>query len=357
MIDMIFNLYKVKYVMMDQWFTNLQNKDVTVYIDLEPILNKLCASNIKKYLISNKEAHEIEFISSVINLASHYKWYFTKKKINAKIVLYIQHPFKLTKMYNRLYVDDYKHAYEYRYNKNPEHMGISKVIDDAIPYTQTILEYIENVYLIKSNEIESSMIPYIISKEERFNNTHGIVVSTDKYSLQYLSKGFDIIIPKRDESTVIQGNGDKFVFEENHFLAPLNNVSYNHVSFILSMIGSSSKSINSIKGIGLKSACKMINKAIELKIISNNTDNLSLLLNLTKEEIKDNIIKNHYCISLDAQYSILNTSDFFKINNQIKDKFDNESLKMINDEVFTKYPLNIMEITAKPYTSSARVKF
>jgi hypothetical protein len=58
------------------------------------------------------------------------------------------------------------------------------------------------------------------------------------------------------------------------------------------------------------------------------------------------LLNNFYCIDLDTQFQMLNIKDLYTINEQIVDKFDNASLKNINDQYFGSYPLYLLELTA-----------
>ena len=57
-------------------------------------------------------------------------------------------------------------------------------------------------------------------------------------------------------------------------------------------------------------------------------------------------MNNFYCTDIDFQLLSLNTRDHYNIISQLKDKFDNVSLKKINDKYFTEYPLQLIEVTS-----------
>ena len=113
MLNPYFNLFKVKYEIL----TNLlrESKDIkvslkdniNVYIDLEPILIKLANTYINDYIKSGDKSIVYEFISNIVNLAAHYRWFFTKHKLTSRI--YLCMPSITTKEFkNTAYHSDYR---------------------------------------------------------------------------------------------------------------------------------------------------------------------------------------------------------------------------------------------------------
>jgi len=68
-----------------------------------------------------------------------------------------------------------------------------------------------------------------------------------------------------------------------------------------------------------------------------------------KKTTKEQILVNFQCTDIYSQYNRLNKKDIYDVLDQLKDKFDNVSLKKINDKYFEDFPLMIQEITAVPY--------
>jgi uncharacterized radical SAM superfamily Fe-S cluster-containing enzyme len=124
------------------------------------------------------------------------------------------------------------------------------------------------------------------------------------------------------------------------------NVDSRYYTFILSLLGDKYRNIEKIKRVGLANIIKMINKALKENIISDDVFNINILSNIIKEEYRQMLLNNFYCIDLDTQFQMLNIKDLYTINEQIVDKFDNASLKNINDQYFGSYPLYLLELTA-----------
>jgi len=66
------------------------------------------------------------------------------------------------------------------------------------------------------------------------------------------------------------------------------------------------------------------------------------------------LILNYNLTDIESQYNRLNKKDLFSIYDQLKDKLDNVSLKKINNKLFIKDPLMLVEITTIPYKGNVK---
>lgn len=347
-MDVIFNLFKVKYTKLDELIMRHckeigPDSKVNVFINLEPVLKKLVAANIDEYLKVKTEEKSFELISNIINLAAHYRLFFTKNKLYSKIYLYLNYPFK-TNYKNRLINPDYRKNYQHKYTRDTKTLVLSNSLENVLPFVKIILEYIEGVYLIESDYIESALVPLIVTKQYP-SNALNFIVTTDKYEYQYVNKGFYIIRPKQDDSYIVsRGNLIEMLKLEEKVITD-KTVKPDLYPFILSLLGDKYRNIEKIKRVGLSSILKMINTAIENNIIGKEVTNINILSNIVKEEYRGMILSNYYCIDLDTQYNLLNYKDLYQITSQIVDKFDNIALKKINDQYFNNYPIYLLELT------------
>ena len=53
---------------------------------------------------------------------------------------------------------------------------------------------------------------------------------------------------------------------------------------------------------------------------------------------------NYYCIDLVRQVDVVNQTAMMMLDDQIINKFDNDSLKKLNDGLFNDYPFNLQEL-------------
>jgi len=349
-MEVFFNMYKVKFsklleLMRENEDINISSNDsVNIFINLETILLKLCNPETIQHIIINKNS-KIEFIANIINLAAHYRLFFTKYKISSKVYLYMP---SLDSIYkNSLYNKEYRMYSVFKFSEGAGNLPLYKLINDTIQFIQLIIEYIDGVYFIDSHSIENSLVPFIIN-EEFDDNKKNFIITGDLYDLQYVNHNCNIIIPKGDESFICtQKNTIKYL-KMIYDCKGTYNFTSNFIPFIISIIGSKYRNIYSIKGLGMKTTFKTIQKALDSKLVSNNIDNIHLLLNIIKPNIRDSIMQNYKCVDLCYQYSQLNKKDIYDIISQVKDRFDNIALKKINDKYFIEYPIMLQEITSNP---------
>lgn len=345
-MDVIFNLFKIKYTKLDELLTKhcttlKPNSNINLFINFESLMKKLYNSNIMEYLKVCKNKEE-EIISNIINLAAHYRLFFSKNKIYSKIYFYMGFPFK-SHYKNKLINPDYRKLYNEKYSKGNEIFVFSELLNNTIPIVKIIFEYIEGVYFINSNLIEPSLIPYIITKDS-MNNTFNLILSKEKYDYQYVNKDFYLLNPKQENSYIIDSqNIIENVKIDNKVYNDLT-VSSKYLSFILSLLGDKYRNIEKIKSIGLSGVIKSINKAIEQNKIGENVFNINILSNIIKEEYRKDLLNNFYCTDIDTQYSMLNIKDIYSITEQLIDKFDNVQLKKLNDQYFINSPIYLMEL-------------
>ena len=74
------------------------------------------------------------------------------------------------------------------------------MITETIPFLHLITEYIDGVYFIESSQVENSLVPYIIEKEN--NNKINFIISGDIYDIQMVNHNFNVILPKGDNSFI-----------------------------------------------------------------------------------------------------------------------------------------------------------
>jgi len=349
-MEMYFNLFKVRFntlldLMRKNSDINIRSDDtVHIYINLEPILIKLCNPEVIQHITVSKNA-KIEFIANVINLAAHYRLFFTKYKIDSKVFLYM--PSFDSEYKNTIYNKDYRMYFRYKFSEASGNLLLYKLIEDVIPFIHLITEYIQGVYFIESKNVENSLIPYMIN-EELEADTKNIIVTGDLYDLQYVNHDCSVIIPKGDKSFICTENNVMKYLASIYQCRGTYNLTSNFIPFILSIIGSKYRNIYSIKGLGMKTVYKTLQKAVDEKMISSSIDNIHLLLNVIKQSMRKDILQNYYCIDFAHQYKQLTKKDKYDIMTQLKDKFDNIALKQINDKYFIEYPIMLQEITANP---------
>lgn len=343
-MDRTFNLFKVRFNVLDDLFSRqckyiTKDSRVNVFINMEPVLRKLLSVTNEDYSRVSK-INLKEFTSNIINLAAHYRLFFAKNKLYSRIYVYIPTP--QSAYINSTFIEEYRQGYYHNMTKNAKYKNLGNVISDSQEIVQLISEYIEGVYFIESGSIENSVIPYIINSENN-DNFHNFIVSNDPYDFQYANLGFDIIVPKKEDSYIV--NKDNLIrclktrerVETDLEPGPL------VYPFILSIMGDKRRSIPKISRMGLMTILKTIDKAISNNIITDRTFNINLLSSIVRDDYSSILLNNFYATDIKSQYSRLGQYDTYFISKQIKDKYDEESLKKINDLYFSETPIMLLE--------------
>jgi hypothetical protein len=341
-------IFKIKYAKLDELFTRYcpeinPSSKVNLFINLEPVLKKLSAANVDDYLKVKNSEKIYEMIANIINLATHYRMFFTKNKIYSKIYLYMGHPFNTTYL-NQEILSDYRKDYKHKYSKDDKFFVLSSTMHNAIETAKIILEYVEGVYLLTSDSIEPAVIPKIIMEENK-DSAVNIILTNDRYEYQYVNKGCYILRPKQNDSYMVtKENVIRIIKQEEKVSSDLE-VGSNFIPFMLSLHGDKSRNIGKLKGLGISGLIKILDKAIKENLIGKDVSNINILERIVKPEYLTLLRTNYLCTDIDAQYMRLNVRNIYDITTQVVDKFDNVQLKRMNDEFFRQYPIHLLELT------------
>ena len=209
---------------------------------------------------------------------------------------------------------------------------------------KTILNYIEGVNFITSGIIEPSVIPLVISKHFRTEINKNFLITDDRYDYQYIKEYFIILKPRMDKSLLIDSLNVMDVLKSRTKCNNIPNPDINFLPFIISILGDKYRNIDKIKGLGVSRIYNKINEGLKSNIITNDIENINSLACLVSEEFQNDFLINYMTTSIFEQYKKISDMEEKYILNQILDKHDGGYLKVINEDYFNEYPLNIIEI-------------
>jgi uncharacterized protein YjgD (DUF1641 family) len=106
------------------------------------------------------------------------------------------------------------------------------------------------------------------------------------------------------------------------------------------------RNIDKIKGFGISKIYGEINKGLGNNLITNDIENLNSLINIVPENFQNDFAINYMTTSIFEQYKKLSDVEIKYILNQLIDKYDGGYMKVLNDEYYMEYPLNIIEINS-----------
>lgn len=351
--SMCFSLLKIKYVEYDEYLTRLNkispNDKVNVFINFETILKFLSTvKDIDKKVYSTNDFKEI-MVSNMLNLCAHYRRFFRGNGLETRVFLYFtgldSDRFNETDLY-----DDYRSYYLCKYLTNPRFALIGEeLIDSIIPMVKTIANFIPGVYVVEGKNIEGSLIPMIIAKnDESWKN---VIVTGDILEAMYMYEPNFIthIIRRSPLRSSVSGTIEEVVKNilRKQESEPITNL-YSNQSFytlLLSVLGEKYRSIDGISGMGYGITTKLIQKGIDEHVITQNTTRVELLSKLFSEKQQEEFITNFRCLHLPSMYDTLAKTQKYSILSQLEDRVDNSSLLRLNGKEFYKHPLMLEELT------------
>lgn len=359
-LDAIFNLHKVKFSKLDILFKDVDVQSainrVNVFINIESIYHMFHNSYMEDQLTvmdseELKDTHA-NIISNTINLASHYRLFFTKNKISTNIVFYMNDHNRYTKLNNTMHVKKYRSKYVYDYTENAEFELVNSLLESATKALDNIVDYIDGVYFITSDRIESSIIPMVMVDEKIIDGQLNIMVTRDQYDLQYVNKKFLIVYPMKDDGSRLVTEDNLYdVFRAKDELKETYKLPSYLYSFMLSVIGDKRRSIGKIKGVGLNTIYKNLAKLFKtLDISEDEYISFEQLAISIKEDPtnpsgnREKVINNYLAVDIDRQMSMVSPAQKTSIETQVIDRYDATALKSINDRYFDTCPINIIEL-------------
>lgn len=371
-IDMHANAFKVKYIYLDKLFNGkLEEKvkgkqvveTVNLYINFESLYNAVRNRHVEKYIMAaNKKELNHAYrcmISNFINVAAHYRKYFTNKHIKTRIFFYYNEiPEKLDDMMynNSSMIPEYRHHFFKSINRM-DRVVINSIIQESIQFMKIITEYIDDVFMIGTNALESSLVPMVIDMENKHPANVNIVISRDMYDLQYVNKNWLVISKFKDQPILItKRNVIKYLRFRNKY-DKLNRIVHPHLlTFILSCLGDRKRGIPGVKGFGFTKTYRALCELYDLGYLNDEDVDTMEIANLTHvmntneiklfkaEDLATELMRSYRVTDLDMQYKFVSDIQRERIFDQLINKIDPDALVDINETYFTDYPLMLMEL-------------
>ena len=346
-----FNLLKLKYAVYDESLSAMNflepTDKVNVFINLETVWKNISMiMDLEKKIIVQHDFKEI-IISNILNLAAHYKRFFTSNNLDTKVYLY--HTDLTSEEFDQFkYNEDYRAYYLTKFNDNPKFALFSeRLIYDIIPDVKAYCEFIPGVYYISSKNIEGSLVPYIIAKSDP--SRKNLIIGGELYDTQYsqidrfvnhyIHRNFNVNRVYSDLNGYILDITKKEKDEDDLNKAFSN---YNFYCGLLAILGNKVRSIDSISGFGPITFKKYLVDAINKNDISEDTSNPEIIGNIFNDgETKEEFVNNFYCSSILAMYDELSASEKVSVLNQLLDRSDRNALESINKLKFGNHPINL----------------
>ena len=359
-IDAIFNLHKVRFAKLGKLFQEVEVKkvinSVNVFINIEAIYHMFHTSITEDSIVAMDKQERKDFfaniVSNTINLAAHYRLFFTKNKVKSNIVFYFNIPSSSNDYYNNSNIDGYRSKYVYDYNGNCKYEIINSYLSQAIPMIKSICDYLDGIYFVTSNRIESSLIPHVLVENKCLDGQINIMVSKDMYDLQYVNKQYLLIYPYKEETRLITSSNLFDIVKEKEECKSEEKLPSYLYPFMMSVSGNKRRNIPKVRGVGFATIYKNIAKLFKKLDISYDEyvcfEQLALCIKESpgdeSNRNKNLVVNNYMSVDLDRQLACIPTIQISDITSQLIDKYDNISLEEVNNKYFTTCPIHISEL-------------
>lgn len=349
-----FNIMKIKYNMYDQSFDELgligPNDSVNVFINLESVLHHLSTiRDLDKKLVTETD-YPIIMTADILNLAAHYKRFFRDNRLPTRVFLYMT-DLDSTSFKESKFNEDYRSYYLTKFNDNPRYYELTNTLKSQIlPDAKQICEFLPDIHLITTKNIDSSVLPAIIAK--KYPGSKNVIVTGDIYETQYVyypSFGVHYIrkSPMYSSTTWTLKGFLKEIFKREPDETTETNILRN-LSFydtMLSSFGDRPRSIDPIRRIGAISTLKLFRSALTERKLEYDTESIELIKEIFPDDAQEEITDNFYQYSIPWKEKELTDADIFSVDSQIVNRFDNNSLLKLNATRFYNHQLMLEELT------------
>lgn len=349
-IDPMFNARKIKFTVLDK--LKILESDTTrvhVYINLESVFNRIIQQRLNNYIVAcikekeDKNKFQLSLIANIINLAQHYRLYFAKCHIDSRVILYWNYP-PSSNYLNRKYIVDYRSSYNHKMVRNDECRFIVDSIWDIAGLLQKMVAFINEVYVIGGGNVESSLIPMAMEQHVYEDySAQKIIVSDSKYDFQYVNYGYTVIESAKDDSVIITKDNVIDVLKDRNKIKSEMTVPPTLLPFVTCLLGDRYRNIPKLAGVGLSTILKMANKALENHAITENTTDVDMLTNIITVQYQNQFKNNYLCTNLEYQMKDVTPLDISLIKQQVVDKFDDRTLKNMNERYFLHCPIMMID--------------
>ena len=191
-VDQVIHGYMVKYDRLDQLvpfaYEGSTSHNINLYIDLYSMYRTLFSRSYR-----TKTNDHLSMTAALINLCSHYRWYFRRLQVYCKIFIVASYnlPNYNTKVLN---------GYNYTMSEKIMNKPVMDMVTLNIDLMKIITEYLQGIYFVTTNYESTVMMRYLIMSEmERGNYNPNMILTKDIYPLQLIPEfpGTTLLRPKK----------------------------------------------------------------------------------------------------------------------------------------------------------------
>lgn len=336
-------------------FSNTPNAEankVNIYIDLYDLLYSLYTKHIN---VVDSEP----ITSTIINLAGHLRGYFRRThKVETKF--YLIYGATNSDTQNRLIFGGYNKKGIQIISENPK---INRVVSEVFTQLELLCKYIDEVYFIKTNEFDSSVIIFdrVLAEEAKDPSIPNIIITKSIYAYQIPAFATNTRIYRPLKS---KGTDNSYIVNKanciyRYFLDRRSNTELNQetdnlikrlnpelISLLMTLAGVHNRGVRPL--INITSSLREITKMVEYKVIINGYNSIIdypmnvYRMNPVMINNKLEIQSRYKGLDLRIQHMMFMQSVYYSsIESSIIDLIDDEGFRYIANKYYRNYPLDI----------------
>lgn len=347
-IEPILNYQKVSYEKLKELINVelIKDKIINIYVNMNSVINYFYAPATIDAMNSLRKLENVLFVPEFINLLAHYRHYFYSRfGCSTRFFIYYMNKEVVgkddycTDMLDRMSIDNIKTGM------------MNDILISNMNMIETMCKYLQNIYFIKSDGIEPSLIPYhIIKKLSKRENECNIVMTHDYYDYQLLNLEKTIILSAA-------GNRSKVYTRDNIYYKKMKNIKYemnNALSpelftLIMSLTGYNKRNIDKLDKYGFSKCIKTIDNLLENNLMNNRYNSsiqeLAILFNVDYDKLLDNFNK----CDLKLNHKLMNSIDENIITRNLINLQDNDTIMYINSNYFPYNNIKLVELEEGEY--------
>lgn len=315
------------------------NTGLDIYLDLNTIITAMSTS--QKYLASLPFSTDAEkdIIENVLKLFKHWKDYTRKWEDKVRIFMIYNSFVMKDNVCERKQLNAYLVPYENKF-KHDRFQQLTYYWNEAMKVVEPLMDYIPGGYIIKCNELDSFIIPDILSDEERdkliisgspmmtnhmfSKNTQVAYASYRRTGMLHISDPSMIVhtLTKIESDTI-----DVFI---------RNKVFY---SLLSAIIGDKDRGIIGITQFGITTFATELLRSIEKNEVPEDPKSINSVLSVVDKMYHAYLEKNFPLMNVDLHKQMIPPSTIEKIKASLIDKSDIDALMK-----YTIGDLNLMEL-------------
>lgn len=190
-VDKILLSKKIPYDTLNELLPDFPDNinEVTMYIDLYSMFSNFYNPHILEDETLFISGNKSKIASMIINMVSHYRRYFaTRKNLYSTFVFY----YNSKEPINELEVNhNFKKTFRLnKFSQESMYLKFNNLLQSSIRLASIIMDYIPRAYIIDSETIDKSLVPYYLIKsynesikEDEYRTNVNIIFSNDRYEV------------------------------------------------------------------------------------------------------------------------------------------------------------------------------